>query len=131
MPITITISGESANEVKELVSELALVSCNIPSEKIPVATNVATINSGFHKILSNMKRFEKVTPSIFDAINAGELVAAYDCETGMVITQEILEGTLRVQIIKCGYIIPKKNGYSDIKSVIQEALPNRHGGKLR
>lgn len=58
------------------------------------------------KALSNMERFEKQNPSIFTAMGEGVLVAAYDAETNRVITKEITEGTLRVQIIKEAYFIP-------------------------
>lgn len=43
MPISINISGESANEVKDLVSDLASVFHNIPNEKVPAATTVSTL----------------------------------------------------------------------------------------
>ncbi|MCR8658952.1 hypothetical protein [Paenibacillus endoradicis] len=61
------------------------------------------------KALANMKRFEKLNPSIVNAIEEGVLVAFYDAETSRVITKEVVEGTLKVQIIKGSYFIPKHN----------------------
>lgn len=58
------------------------------------------------KALANMERFEKQNPSIVTAMGEGVLVAAYDAETNRVITKEITEGTLKVQIIKEAYFIP-------------------------
>ena len=62
---------------------------------------------GVQKILSNMKRYEKLNPSIVEAIEEGCLVAAYDTESRMVITKQVIEGTLHIEIIKDGYMIPE------------------------
>jgi|GEM_PF-5344714 len=61
------------------------------------------------KALANMEQFEKLNPNIVTAIAEGILVAAYDAETSRVITKEVIEGTMRVQIIKAAYYIPIQN----------------------
>lgn len=43
MPISINISGESAREVKDLVSDLSSVIFNIPDASIPATSTVSTV----------------------------------------------------------------------------------------
>ena len=103
----------------ELGSQIDLYGWKISSSSSWLAELWNRGNEGYkmdsvQKILSNMKRLEKLNPSIVEAIEEGCVVAAYDIKTRMVITKRVIEGTLQIEIIKDGYLLPDDNRNFDL-----------------
>lgn len=59
------------------------------------------------KLMNNWKRLKDENPDINEAIKEGYEVAAYDEETGMVISSVLEDGSLKVKVIEDGYVIKK------------------------
>lgn len=58
-----------------------------------------------NKLMNNWKRFCDDNPDIREAIKDGYEVAAYDEETAMIITVELVNGDLKIKIIEYSHVI--------------------------
>lgn len=54
----------------------------------------------------NVVNFKKTRPRINESIKNGYLVAFYDEATGMVVTQELIDGGLKITVIEDAYYVP-------------------------
>lgn len=61
------------------------------------------------KILKNVKSYEERNPEVREAVKEGYEVAYYLDEFNIIVTKELVNGTLRVKIIEEAHLIPKSN----------------------
>jgi hypothetical protein len=59
-------------------------------------------------LMGNWKRFTNENPDILEALKEGFEVSVYDEETGLIMSQEFVEGQLKVRIIEEAHVIKKR-----------------------